>query len=82
MTAPEKMHPVGIIGGTGLTTLSGLQISGERQVQTSWGAPSAPLVEGRLGDQRVIFLARHGNPHRILGRQHIALRAEVGVLDM
>lgn len=65
MTAPEKMHPVGIIGGTGLTTLSGLQISGERRVQTSWGIPSAPLVEGRLGDQRVIFLARHGNPHRI-----------------
>ena len=27
--------------------------------------PSAPLVEGRLGDQPVMFLSRHGNPHRI-----------------
>lgn len=65
MTSPEKMHPVGIIGGTGLTTLSGLEINGERQVGTPWGSPSAPLVEGRLGDQPVIFLSRHGNPHRI-----------------
>lgn len=65
MTSPEKMHPVGIIGGTGLTTLSGLEITGEKQVGTPWGSPSAPLVEGRLGDQPVIFLSRHGNPHRI-----------------
>ena len=65
MTSPEKMHPVGIIGGTGLTTLSGLEITGEKQVGTPWGSPSAPLVEGRLGDQPAIFLSRHGNPHRI-----------------
>jgi 5'-methylthioinosine phosphorylase len=65
MTSPEKMHPVGIIGGTGLTTLSGLEITGEKPVRTSWGVPSAPLVEGHLGDQPVIFLSRHGNPHRI-----------------
>lgn len=65
MTSPEKMHPVGIIGGTGLTTLSGLEITGEQPIRTSWGVPSAPLVEGQLGDQPVIFLSRHGNPHRI-----------------
>ena len=65
MPSPEKMHPVGIIGGTGLTTLSGLEITGERQVVTPWGSPSAPLVEGRLGDQPAIFLSRPGNPHRI-----------------
>lgn len=65
MTSPEKMHPVGIIGGTGLTTLSGLEITGEKPVRTSWGVPSAPLVGGHLGDQPVIFLSRHGNPHRI-----------------
>ncbi|MBW3225883.1 S-methyl-5'-thioinosine phosphorylase [Marinobacter adhaerens] len=65
MTSPEKMHPVGIIGGTGLTTLSGLEITGENKAGTPWGMPSAPLVEGRLGDQPVMFLSRHGNPHRI-----------------
>jgi 5'-methylthioinosine phosphorylase len=65
MTSPAGPHPVGIIGGTGLTTLSGLEITGEQSVETAWGAPSAPLVEGRLGDQPVLFLSRHGNPHRI-----------------
>ncbi len=65
MTSPEKVHPVGIIGGTGLTTLSGLEITGERPVNTPWGKPSAQLVEGRLGELPVIFLSRHGNPHRI-----------------
>ena len=65
MTAPETMHPVGIIGGTGLTTLSGLEITGPRDARTDWGVPSSALVEGRLGEQPVIFLSRHGNPHRI-----------------
>ncbi|WP_273205022.1 S-methyl-5'-thioinosine phosphorylase [Marinobacter subterrani] len=65
MTSSAKPHPVGVIGGTGLTTLSDLEITGERQVETPWGVPSAPLVDGRLGDQPVIFLSRHGNPHRL-----------------
>lgn len=61
----ESKAPVGIIGGTGLTTLAGLEITGEQSVETPWGEPSAPLVEGRLDGQPVIFLARHGHPHRI-----------------
>ncbi|MBW7470312.1 S-methyl-5'-thioinosine phosphorylase [Marinobacter sp. F4218] len=65
MSKAAEQYPVGIIGGTGLTTLSGLEITGERPVETVWGAPSAPLVEGSLGDQPVVFLSRHGNPHRI-----------------
>ncbi|MBE0485757.1 S-methyl-5'-thioinosine phosphorylase [Marinobacter sp.] len=65
MTAIADDRPVGIIGGTGLTSLSDLNIVGEEQVTTVWGAPSSGLVRGRLGQQAVIFLARHGNPHRI-----------------
>ncbi|MDX1633365.1 MAG: S-methyl-5'-thioinosine phosphorylase [Marinobacter sp.] len=57
--------PVAIIGGTGLTSLSGLEITGRETVDTPWGAPSAPLVSGRLGSQAVVFLARHGDPHRL-----------------
>lgn len=56
---------VAIIGGTGLTELEGLEIEQTQVVDTPWGEPSAPLVTGRLGDQRVLFLARHGHPHRI-----------------
>lgn len=67
MTASNSTSPcpVGIIGGTGLTQLSGLSIAGERNVETPWGEPSAPLVFGRLDGQEVVFLARHGDPHRI-----------------
>lgn len=56
---------VGIIGGTGLTTLSGLKITGSQAVQTRWGSPSSELTEGSLDGQPVVFLSRHGNPHRI-----------------
>ncbi|MGO1502972.1 MAG: S-methyl-5'-thioinosine phosphorylase [Marinobacter sp.] len=56
---------VGIIGGTGLTTLSGLDITGTRTATTPWGAPSSVLTEGCLDGQPVVFLSRHGNPHKI-----------------
>lgn len=65
MSASENNPPVGVIGGTGLTTLSGLEITAERSVATPWGQPSSALVEGRLAGQAVVFLSRHGNPHRI-----------------
>ena len=65
MSEKTATGPVGIIGGTGLTRLSGLVIEGEQQVITDWGEPSDRLVKGRLGEQEVVFLARHGNPHRI-----------------
>ncbi|TVP57201.1 MAG: S-methyl-5'-thioinosine phosphorylase [Halomonadaceae bacterium] len=65
MTAAEKPGPWGVIGGTGLTRLQGLHISSRQAVTTDWGEPSAPLVLGTLGEQPVVFLARHGDPHRI-----------------
>lgn len=54
-----------IIGGTGLTELEGLTIKETKVVSTPYGNPSAPLVIGELDGQEVIFLARHGSPHRI-----------------
>ena len=54
-----------IIGGTGLTELEGFIIKETKTVSTPYGEPSAPLVFGELDGQEVIFLARHGNPHKI-----------------
>ena len=55
---------LGVIGGSGLYEIPGLE--GEwRTVDTPWGAPSDQLFDGRLGDQRVVFLPRHGRGHRI-----------------
>lgn len=54
-----------IIGGTGLTQVSDISISGQEQLNTPFGAPSAPYVKGELNGKEIIFLARHGNPHKI-----------------
>lgn len=54
-----------IIGGTGLTQLQGLTISHAHDIQTPYGNPSAPILEGELQGKRILFLARHGHPHRI-----------------
>jgi 5'-methylthioinosine phosphorylase len=72
---------IGIIGGTGLASLGGLQLQHARAVATPWGEPSAPLQHGRWHGCPVVFLARHGAshtfaPHAINYRANIwALRA-------
>jgi 5'-methylthioadenosine phosphorylase len=57
---------VGIIGGSGLYTMSGLSDTREIHVKTPFGDPSDAIVLGRLEEKRVAFLARHGRGHRIL----------------
>ena len=54
-----------IIGGTGLSQIEQLQILSHQQIDTPFGATSAPLLHAELQGKPVIFLARHGNPHRI-----------------
>lgn len=54
-----------IIGGSSLTQLPALQAPRRVAVDTPYGAPSAPLVIGRLADREVLFLARHGEPHHL-----------------
>lgn len=57
---------IGVIGGSGLYGMDGLEVEEERVLETPWGAPSDPYVLGRLEGQPVAFLARHGRGHRIL----------------
>jgi 5'-methylthioinosine phosphorylase len=54
-----------IIGGTGLTQLDGLNIDAALHIDTPYGAPSATVMRGQFAGQPVLFLARHGHPHRI-----------------
>lgn len=56
---------VAIIGGTGLTELDGLVVTGEHLADTPWGSPSGPVLMGELNGQPVLFMARHGHPPRI-----------------
>ncbi|MGH8582149.1 MAG: S-methyl-5'-thioinosine phosphorylase [Gammaproteobacteria bacterium] len=59
------MTRLAIIGGTGLRTLSGLEIVRRVVTQTPYGEPSGPLVHGLLGGIEVAFMARHGVAHAI-----------------
>ncbi len=73
---------IGVIGGSGLYSL--LDDADERQVDTPYGAPSAPLTLGRLGGRAVAFLPRHGTahqwpPHRINYRANAWALRDVGV---
>jgi len=56
---------LGVIGGSGLYNMKGLEIVEERAVDTPFGPPSAELVVGRLGGRTVAFLPRHGRGHAI-----------------
>jgi len=56
---------LGIIGGSGLYSMTGLKDIREQVIDTPFGKPSAPIVTGILEDMRVAFLARHGIGHHI-----------------
>ena len=56
---------LGVIGGSGLYTMSALKDIQTLDLDTPFGKPSAPIVVGTLAQKRVAFLARHGFGHHI-----------------
>lgn len=57
---------IGIIGGSGLYDIDGLEAIKEHSIQTPYGDPSAKILEGKIKAQKVFFLARHGKGHKLL----------------
>ena len=57
---------IGIIGGSGLYNMPGLEDRREVAVDTPWGSPSDSYVLGSLAGRKVAFLARHGRGHRVM----------------
>lgn len=73
-----------IIGGTGLTSITGLEIIRKEMVNTPWGEPSGPVTHGRLFGREITFLARHGYghtipPHKVNYRANIWALKEIDV---
>jgi len=58
-------NPIAIIGGSGLTQLSNLEVTRRQVIRTPYGEASGALTFGRMNDRDVIFLARHGYGHTI-----------------
>ena len=65
---PARSAPdltVGVIGGSGLYEMEGLEDIQWIKVRTPFGDPSDAYCTGRFGGRRVIFLPRHGRGHRL-----------------
>ena len=60
---------VGVIGGSGLYAIAGLEDEQEVEVQTPFGRPSDRFRVGRLEGVETVFLARHGRHHQFLPRE-------------
>ena len=62
-----KMKNLGIIGGSGLYNLAGIEVCKEHSVDTPYGDPSGPIVEFKStsSDQNFFFIARHGKDHHL-----------------
>jgi 5'-methylthioadenosine phosphorylase len=56
---------IGILGGSGLYGIEGLESRRETVLDTPFGAPSDAFVEGALEGREVVFLSRHGRGHRL-----------------
>jgi len=79
-TTGAAIQPViGIIGGSGLYDVEGLEQKTWRHVPTPWGEASDELLEGWLGEVRCVFLPRHGRGHR-LSPTHLNYRANIDAL--
>lgn len=59
------MPRIGIIGGSGLYKIDGLEIIKQLKVKTPFGEPSDKFTIGKLEGKEVVFLPRHGVGHRI-----------------
>jgi len=75
---------IAIIGGSGFQQLTGFITTQSHELNTDYGAHSAPILEGELFGEKVLFLARHGTqhsiqPHLINYRANIAALAELEV---
>lgn len=75
---------IGIIGGSGLYDIEGMDVLDELCLETPWGSPSDALILARIGDQELVFLPRHGRthsipPHRINYRANIYAMKLAGV---
>ncbi|WP_122040091.1 S-methyl-5'-thioadenosine phosphorylase [Asaia bogorensis] len=88
MTENVIIEPViGLIGGSGLYDIDGLEEKEWRRVETPWGEPSDELLFGRLDGVRCVFLPRHGRGHPIPPselnfRANIDALKRVGVTDI
>nr|WP_205789699.1 S-methyl-5'-thioadenosine phosphorylase [Microvirga makkahensis] len=70
---------MGVVGGSGVYDLPGIEDVREVPIDSPWGEPSDVLRMGRVGGTEVAFLPRHGRGHR-LSPSDINYRANIDVM--
>jgi 5'-methylthioadenosine phosphorylase len=70
---------IGIIGGSGIYDIEGLTDVRRENIASPFGEASDAVLRGRLGDQEMVFLPRHGRGHRVPPSQ-LNFRANIDVL--
>ncbi len=70
---------LGIIGGSGLYQVDGLEDGRWERIESPWGEPSDAVYRGRLGPVELVFLPRHGRGHR-LSPSSLNFRANIDVM--
>lgn len=84
--AKDGWH-IGVLGGSGLYALDGLEDVQQLAVQSTFGEPSSPVTMGRIGKVKFSFIARHGAghaipPHAVNYRANIDALKRCGVTDL
>ncbi len=83
----SKSVKIGVIGGTGLYSIDGMEILEEVYPDTPWGKPSDKITIGRFKGKEIAFLPRHGkghflNPSEVPARANIAALKALGVEEI
>lgn len=78
---------IGVIGGTGLYSVDGLEMLEEIHPETPWGKPSDSIAIGKLKNKIIAFLPRHGrghflNPSEVPSLANIAALKSLGVEEI
>ena len=61
--SPAKKVRIGVIGGSGMYDIKGIENKKELKIDTPFGSPSDNVLLGNLGQIEIVFIARHGRHH-------------------
>jgi len=70
---------LGFIGGSGLYDIDFIEDKNNLKINSSWGKPSGEIIEGKIRNQKIYFIARHGKGHK-LSPTSINYRANIDCL--
>ena len=73
------MSEIGVIGGSGIYALEGIEFKKEHDVDTPYGKPSDKIIEAEIKGVKVFFLPRHGREHSVLPHE-VNYRANIFAL--